>query len=152
MALEKGLNITKEGAMGEQRYSFIFGEQMDALPIYEKLEKQILAKIPDVKIKVAKTQITFVNKRGFTFVSFNPCRKAAQRPKVWMTVTFGLGYCKDVVQPKLLRRARNTPLILPAVINKIAELKGISPCEVEKATTENTIRLFSLPIEVTIEQ
>ena len=57
---------------------FFFEQHLDALPIYEKLEKQILAKIPDVKIKVAKTQITFVNKRGFTFVSFNPCRKAAQ--------------------------------------------------------------------------
>lgn len=70
---------------------FFFGEHMDALPMYEKLEEQILAQIPDVKIKVAKTQITFANKRGFAFVSFNPCRKAAQRPKVWMTVTFGLG-------------------------------------------------------------
>ena len=127
---------------------FFFGQHLDALPIYEKLEKQILAKIPDVKIKVAKTQITFVNKRGFTFVSFNPCRKAAQRPKVWMTVTFGLGYCKDVVQPKLLRRARNTPLILPAVINKIAELKGIPADEVEQATTDNVIRLFKLPIDL----
>ena len=60
---------------------------------------------------------------------------------------FILPYCKDVIQPKLLRRARNTSLILPAVIKKIAELKGISPDEVEQATTENTIRLFSLPIE-----
>ena len=60
---------------------------------------------------------------------------------------FILPYCKDVIQPKLLRRARNSSLILPAVIKKIAELKGISPDEVEQATTENTIRLFSLPIE-----
>ena len=59
---------------------------------------------------------------------------------------FILPYCKDVIQPKLLRRARNTSLILPAVINKIAELKSISPDEVERATTENTIRLFNLPI------
>ena len=59
---------------------------------------------------------------------------------------FILPYCKDVIQPKLLRRARNTSLILPAVIKKIAELKGISPGEVEQATTENTIRLFNLPI------
>ena len=59
---------------------------------------------------------------------------------------FILPYCKDVIQPKLLRRARNTSLILPAVINKIAELKGSSPEEVEQATTENTIRLFQLPI------
>ena len=60
---------------------------------------------------------------------------------------FILPYCKDVIQPKLLRRARNTSLILPAVIKKIAELKGLSSDEVEQATTENTIRLFSLPIE-----
>ena len=60
---------------------------------------------------------------------------------------FILPYCKDVIQPKLLRRARNTSLILPAVINKIAELKGLSAEEVEQANTENTIRLFNLPIE-----
>ena len=38
---------------------------------------------------------------------------------------FILPYCKDVIQPKLLRRARNTSLILPAVIKKIAEQKSI---------------------------
>ena len=74
---------------------FFFGEHMDALPLYEKLEEQILTGIPDVKIKVAKTQITFANKRGFAFVSFNPCRRAKERPEVWMTVTFGLGYRKE---------------------------------------------------------
>ena len=74
---------------------FFFREHMEALPMYEKLVEQILAQIPEVKIKVAKTQITFANKRGFAFVSFNPCRKAAQRPKVWMTVTFGLRYRKE---------------------------------------------------------
>lgn len=73
---------------------FFFGEHMDALPIYERLEGLILEQIPDVKIKVAKTQITFANKRGFAFVSFNPCRKAKERPTVWLTVTFGLGYRK----------------------------------------------------------
>lgn len=72
-----------------------FGEHMDALPIYERLEDQIQARIPDVKIKVAKTQITFAERYGFAFVSFNPCRKAKERPAVWMTVTFGLGYCKE---------------------------------------------------------
>lgn len=59
---------------------------------------------------------------------------------------FILPYCKDVIQPKLLRRARNTSLILPAVIEKIARLKGISAEAVEQATAENTIRLFSLPV------
>ena len=60
---------------------------------------------------------------------------------------FILPYCKDVIQPKLLRRARNTSLILPAVIEKIAELKGISANDVEQATTTNAIRLFRLPIK-----
>lgn len=64
---------------------------------------------------------------------------------------FILPYCKDVIQPKLLRRARNTSLILPAVINKIAELKGVSPGEVEQATTTNIIQLFNLPIDNPIQ-
>ncbi|MBR7179390.1 MAG: TatD family hydrolase [Oscillospiraceae bacterium] len=59
---------------------------------------------------------------------------------------FILPYCKDVIQPKLLRRTRNSSLILPAVIRRIAELKGISADEVEQATAENTIRLFRLPV------
>ena len=71
---------------------FFFGEHMDTLPIYERLENAILTQIPDVKIKVAKTQITFAKRYGFAFVSFNPFRKAKHRPAVWMTVTFGLGY------------------------------------------------------------
>ena len=74
---------------------FFFGERMEALPVYERLEEAILTRIPDVKIKVSKTQITFANKRGFAFVSFNPCRKAKDRSAVWMTVTFGLGYRKE---------------------------------------------------------
>ena len=74
---------------------FFFGEHMDALPMYEKLEELILAQMTEVKIKVAKTQITFANKRGFAALSFNPCRKAKDRPEIWMTLTFGLGYRKE---------------------------------------------------------
>ena len=74
---------------------FFFNDHMDALPLYERLEGLILEQIPDAKIKVSKTQISFSNKRGFAFVSFNPCRKAKERPNVWMTVTFGLSYRKD---------------------------------------------------------
>lgn len=74
---------------------FFFGEHINALPFYEKLEERILNEIPDVKVKTAKTQITFANKRGFAFVSFNPCRRAKERPQNWMTVSFGLGYRKE---------------------------------------------------------
>ena len=61
---------------------------------------------------------------------------------------FILPYCKDVIQPKLLRRARNTSLILPAVITKIAEIKECSPAVVEQAILENTVRVFSLSVRV----
>ena len=74
---------------------FFFNDHVDALPLYERLEGLILEQILDVKIKVSKTQISFSNKRGFAFVSFNPCRRAKDRPNVWMTVTFGLSYRKD---------------------------------------------------------
>ena len=74
---------------------FFFNDHMDALPLYERLEGLILEQIPDVKIKGSKTQISFSNKRSFAFVSLNPCRKAKERPNVWITVTFGLSYRKD---------------------------------------------------------
>lgn len=47
------------------------------------------------RCKVSRTQITFMNKRGFAFVSFLPCRRAKDRPAVWVTVTFGPGYRKE---------------------------------------------------------
>ena len=75
---------------------FFFGEHMDVLPMYEKLEEQILTQIPDVKIKVAKTQITFANKRGFAFVSFNPCRKER-------------GYIPWITKPPMLCRFHPLP-------------------------------------------
>lgn len=74
---------------------FFFNEHMDALPLYQRLEALILEQIPDVRIKVSKTQIGFFNKRGFAFVSFNSCRRAKDRPETWVTVTFGLAFRVD---------------------------------------------------------
>ena len=59
---------------------------------------------------------------------------------------FILPYCKDTLPAKLLRRTRNSSLILPEVIRKIAQLKGLSYDAVQQATTQNVIRLFALPI------
>ena len=72
-----------------------FDKHPEALPLYEALEERILAELRDVKIKVQKTQITFSNKRNFAFVSFLPVRKAGERPDIYITVTFGLGYRKE---------------------------------------------------------
>lgn len=51
--------------------------------------------------------------------------------------------CPDL-PAKRLRKARNTGLILPAVARRVAELKGLTPEEVARATTENAVNLFGL--------
>lgn len=72
-----------------------FQEHEEVLPLYERLETALLERIPDMHIRVSKTQISFSVRRGFGAVSFNPVRRAEQRSPVWMTVTFGLSYHKD---------------------------------------------------------
>ena len=56
-----------------------------------------------------------------------------------------LPQCKDVLPPKLVRRTRNSSLILPRVIDEIASLQGRTTDEVERITTENALRLYRLP-------
>lgn len=67
----------------------------EVLPLYNRLETALLERIPDMHIRVSKTQISFSVRRGFGAVSFNPVRCATQRPRVWMTATFGLSYRKE---------------------------------------------------------
>lgn len=73
---------------------FFFNEKPEALPLYRELERKIRTEIPNVTVKVQKTQIAFSNRRNFAFVSFLPVRRAKERPKAYITVTFGLRYRK----------------------------------------------------------
>ncbi len=72
-----------------------FNEKPAALPLYEAFAQRLLAEIDNVTIKVQKTQISFSNRHNFAFVSFLPVRKAKDRPKIYITVTFGLQYKKE---------------------------------------------------------
>ena len=63
-----------------------------ALPLYEKLKDGILAEVPESRIEVKKTQISFFTKHMFAAVSFTPVRRAKDRPEHFLTVTFGLRY------------------------------------------------------------
>ena len=74
---------------------FFFNEKPAALPLYEAFAQRIFAVIDTVTVKVQKTQISFSNKHNFAFVSFLPARKAKDRPKTYITVTFGLRYKKE---------------------------------------------------------
>ena len=55
-----------------------------------------------------------------------------------------LPHCKDVLPPKLVRRTKNSSLVLPRVITEIAAIKGLDRETVERVTAENAIRLFRL--------
>lgn len=68
---------------------FFFEGHLEALPLYEAFEAQV-EQLGEVNIRVQKTQITFSNRHNFAFVSFLPARKAKDRPKTYITVTFGL--------------------------------------------------------------
>ena len=74
---------------------FFFNEKPAAHPRYEAFAQRIFAEIDNVTVKVQKTQISFSNRHNFAFVSFLPARKAKDRPKTYITVTFGLWYKKE---------------------------------------------------------
>ena len=72
-----------------------FDSKPDALALYEAFREAVLAKVPDARIEVKKTQISFFDRRMFAAVSFAPVRKAKDRPKPFLTITFGLVYRKE---------------------------------------------------------
>lgn len=69
---------------------FFFDKRLQALPLYEALEKRIFTEINNVTVKVQKTQISFSNRHNFALVSFLPIRKVRERPKNYIVVSFGL--------------------------------------------------------------
>lgn len=79
----------------EQDVLYFFDGKPEALPLYEAFEQKVFSEVDGVKVKVQKTQIAFSNRYNFAFVSFLPVRKAKERPKVYIVVTFGLGYCVE---------------------------------------------------------
>ena len=90
---------------------FFFNKHLEALPIYQRLEASILERVPAAGVRVQKTQISFCQKRRFACASFNPARKKALRPAVWLTVSFGLGYRLD--SPGSTRPPSPTPAAGP---------------------------------------
>ena len=79
----------------DQDTLLFFDGHAAALPLYEAFEQWVLSAFDPVKIKVQKTQISFYQKHLFACVSFLPLRKAAERPSVYLTITFGLDHRID---------------------------------------------------------
>ena len=75
--------------MDEQILQF-FDWYPDAIPLYEKFEKCVEDLVPEVRIKVQKTQISFYNRHMFACVSFAGVRRKKDCPDCYIVVTFGL--------------------------------------------------------------
>ena len=67
-----------------------FDQHPEVLPLYEALEQQVRAQIPDVQIKVQKTQISFYNRHLFACVSFLRVKRKKDLPPTYLVVTVGL--------------------------------------------------------------
>ena len=74
----------------DERTLFFFQQDPEALPLYQRLEEQLLSELPDTRVKVSKSQISFYNRHMFACVSFVKVRRAKERPPHYIVVTFGL--------------------------------------------------------------
>ena len=72
-----------------------FDKHAEALPLYERLEAGVRETVPDVTVRVQKSQISFYNRHLFACVSFARVRKGRDCPKAYIVVTIGLGYRLD---------------------------------------------------------
>ncbi len=68
------------------------GSQPGIIPAYEALSGKLLARCPDTKIKVSKSQISFSNRHLFACVSFARVKKKKELPENWFVLTLGLNY------------------------------------------------------------
>lgn len=78
---------------------FFFERMPAALPLYEAFESRLAKTVGEYTTRVQKTQITFSNRHVFACVSFLKVRKAAQRPPVYIVITFGLA--RKVDSPRI---------------------------------------------------
>ena len=76
-----------------------FDAHPDAFPLYDKFEKCVTEHVPEARIKVQKTQISFYNRHMFACVSFARVRKKKDCPDSYIVVTFGLNH--RAVSPRI---------------------------------------------------
>ena len=75
-----------------------FDSKQEALPLYTAFRGAVSQRVPDIRIEVKKTQISFFTRYMFAAVSFTPVRKAKDRPDPFLTITFVLPYKKESVR------------------------------------------------------
>ena len=72
-----------------QNTLFFFDRHQAAYPIYECFQQKLLARFPESRIKVQKSQISYYNRHLYACVSFLKVKKA-ERPDDYFVLTLGL--------------------------------------------------------------
>lgn len=72
-----------------------FDAHPGALALFAALEDAIVARFPETRKRVQKTQITYYRRHVFACVSFARVRRKAELPENWLTLTLGLPYPLD---------------------------------------------------------
>lgn len=75
--------------------------------LYQVLEARLKALLPEMGVKVGKSQISFTLHRQFGCVSLLKVGRAAQRPHPYLTVTFGLDH--PVESPRIAGKTEPYP-------------------------------------------
>ena len=84
------MNIKRDDIIPAELW--FFEQKPTVLPLYEAFRAAVLKEIPETRIDVKKTQISFYVRHMFAAVSFLPVRRKNERPEPYLTVTFGLRF------------------------------------------------------------
>ena len=89
--------IVKQYFCGEEqnghnatRYSFFFDRHQAVYPLYECFQEKLLARFPESRIKVQKSQISYCNRHHYACVSFLKVKKKSELPEDYFVLTLGL--------------------------------------------------------------
>ena len=69
---------------------FFFDRHRAAYPLYERFQEKLLARFPESRIKVQKSQISYYNRHLYACVSFLKVKKKAELPEDCFVLTLGL--------------------------------------------------------------
>lgn len=83
----------RRGTEWIQRYRtpfFFFDRHQAVYPLYACFQEKLLARFPESRIKVQKSQISYYNRYLYACVSFLKVKKKAELPEDYFVLTLGL--------------------------------------------------------------
>ena len=69
---------------------FFFDRHQGAYPLYACFQEKLLARFPESRIKVQKSQISYYNRHLYACVSFLKVKKKVELPEDYFVLTLGL--------------------------------------------------------------